>query len=130
MIVRIGIDLVSIKQAQRLVNTWGDRFLNKVFTPAEVASGKARPDPASEFAAWFAAKEAVQKALGAGIFAGVNFKSIEVIAEPGLRPEIRLSGPAQARAEQMNADAVHLSLTHEEGYAAAMAVIENRGGAK
>ena len=130
MIVGTGIDLVSIDQTKGLINRFGDRFLKKVFTDAEIQSGKARPLPEQEFAAWFAAKEAVQKALGAGMFAGVSFKDIEVASEPGLRPRIKLSGEAEQRAQKMHGNKIHLSLSHEKDYAVAFAIIENPGGAQ
>ena len=129
MIVGTGIDLVSVKQEKRLLKRFGDRFLKKVFTDAEISRGKALALPEQEFAAWFAAKEAVMKALGAGIFAGVRFKEIEVVSGPGTRPLVKLFGKARQRAKKMGVKKIHLSLSHELDYAAAMAVIENSGGA-
>jgi holo-[acyl-carrier protein] synthase len=130
MILGTGVDLVSIKQTKRLLKRFGDRFLKKVFTAAEIRRGKALAMPEQEFAAWFAAKEAVMKALGAGILAGVRFREIEVVAGTVTRPEIELYGEAKKRAEKMGVKKIHLSLSHELDYAAAMAVIENAGGSR
>ena len=125
MILGIGIDLVSIKQAKRLMQRFGDRFLQKIYTESEISRGKALALPEQEFAAWFAAKEAAQKALGAGIFSGVRFKEIEVVSEPGQRPGVKLFGKAGQRAKKMGVQKIHLSLSHELDYATAMVVIES-----
>jgi holo-[acyl-carrier protein] synthase len=127
MILGTGIDLASIRQMQRLLKRFGDRFLQKVFTRAEIRNGKALALPAQEFAAWFAAKEAAMKALGAGIFAGLRFKEIEVVSEPGQRPLLRLKGAAGKRAKKLGVDRMHLSLSHEVDYAAAVVVMEHSG---
>ncbi len=124
MIIGVGIDLVKIQKTARLVEKFGDRFLRKVFSEQEILEGKRRAAPAQEFSAWFAAKEAVQKALGAGIFGGVRFKDIEVVSALGGKPGIRLSGRAKTRAERMGAGEIHLSLSHESDYAVAVAMME------
>jgi len=129
MIIGTGIDLVSIEQTDRLIQRFGDRFLKKAFTDAEISRGKSRPVPVQEFAAWFAAKESVMKALGAGIYAGVKFKDIEVIAAEGKRPRIKLRGKAKIRAAKLSGQKIFLSLSHEKDYAAASAIIEHPGGA-
>jgi len=124
MVVGVGIDLVKIQKTARLVEKFGDRFLAKVFTEQEIAAGKVRALPTQEFSAWFAAKEAVQKALGAGGFGGIRFKEIEVVSVPGGKPGIKLSGKAEKRAEALGVGKIHLSLSHESDYAVAVALIE------
>jgi holo-[acyl-carrier protein] synthase len=115
MITGIGIDLVSIPRTERLLKRWGQRFLEKVFTAREIKAGLARPWPAQEFAAWFGAKEALMKALGQGIMAGVRFRQIEVTSHARHGPEIRLFGKAHEIAESKGVKEIHLSLSHERG---------------
>ena len=129
MVIGVGIDLVKIKKTEKLLKNFGDRFLRKVFSESEIQEGKKRALPAQEFSAWFAAKEAVQKALGAGIFAGIKFREIEVLARPGRTPGIRLKGKAKERAEKLGGK-IHLSLSHEADYALAIAIIEKSEGRK
>lgn len=124
MILGLGCDLVSIKKTDRLLKKYGERFLKKVFTEQEIRRGKERANPGEEFASWFSAKEAVQKALGAGLFAGIRFREIEVISHPSRAPKIQLHGRAKKRAEQIGVKAIHLSLSHEQDYALAMVVLE------
>jgi len=128
MVIGVGIDAVRIKKTEKLLKSFGDRFLRKVFTEAEIQEGKSRARPAQEFSAWFAAKEAVQKALGAGIAGGIKFRDIEVLAKAGKKPGIRLLGKAKKRAEKMGGKEIHLSLSHEDEYAFAIAVIERSEG--
>jgi holo-[acyl-carrier protein] synthase len=130
MIAGIGIDLVSIPRTARMINKWGDRFLEKVFIDREIKAGLSRPGPEQEFAAWFGAKEAVMKALGSGMMAGVRFKDIEVKSLARTKPRIVLHGKAREIADEAGVCQVHLSLTHESDYAAASVVLfgkENPG---
>jgi len=126
MILGVGIDLVKITKTEKLLGKFGERFLRKVFTEREIQEGKSRAKPYEEFSAWFAAKEAVQKALGAGIFAGIRFVEIEVIAEPGKKPLLQLFGKAKQRAEEIGGGEIYLSISHESDYAMAIAVMESR----
>lgn len=128
MIIGMGIDMVSIAKTQRLIFKFGERFLRKVFTEKEIEAGKKRTLPVQEFASWFAVKEAVQKALGAGIFGGIKFKEIEVISQSGIKPEVRLVGKAKKWAEMLGAGGIYVSISHEDDYALASVIIERQGG--
>ncbi len=130
MVIGVGIDAVRISKTEKLLKNYGDRFLKKAFTDREIEEGKSRARPGQEFSAWFAAKEAVQKAMGAGVFGGIRFKEIEVLAKPGSKPELRLLGQAEKRAAEMGAEKIHLSLSHEDEYAFAVAVMEGSEGRK
>lgn len=125
MIKGLGIDLVKIEKTEKLLKNYGDRFLRKVFTEAEIYEGKSRAMPAQEFSVWFAGKEAVQKALGAGIFYGIKFRDIEILAKPMRKPLVKLSGKAEQLLDKLGGKKIHLSLSHEADYALAMAIIEN-----
>jgi len=125
MILGTGIDLVEVARIAELAGKHGQRFLSRVFTPAELeySTGKAARD--QHLAGRFAAKEAVFKALGTGWAEGVSWKLVEVVSAQGARPGVRLSGAAAERLAAMGGKAVHLSITHTSGLAAASAVIED-----
>ncbi len=120
----IGVDLVEVHRIERAIARWGDRFLRRVFTPAEIAYCAGRPD---SLAARWAAKEAVSKALGTGWAAQaphaagwVDWTEIEVIRQHSGEPAIQLHGKAQARAAALALQGWRLSLSHTENYAVAM----------
>ncbi len=105
---------------------FGDRFLQRVFTPDEIAycSGK-KHTAAESFAARFAAKEAAAKALGTGISQGVTWQEIEVQRERSGRPTLHLSGRAARRAGELRVRSIALSLTHTQAIAMAAVLMED-----
>lgn len=113
-----GIDLIEIARIQRALERHGERFLQRVFTPAEVAQCRGR---ASELAARFAAKEAASKALGTGI-GPISWAEVETINLPSGKPELRLYGRAQIIAGKLGLDTWSVSLTHARQMAAAVVV--------
>jgi holo-[acyl-carrier protein] synthase len=125
MIIAIGIDAIEIERIRRAVDhpQWGDRFRRRVFSPGEIAYCVGRARHAESFAARFAAKEAVMKALGSGYGDGVAWRDIEVVRTSG-RPIITLHGGAAERAAAIGAGRWHLSLTHTAGQALAYVVAE------
>ncbi len=123
MIRGIGLDIVDIARIAELYQRHGERFLKRVFTEREIAYCMTKSDPAPSLSARFAAKEAASKALGTGIAEGVLFKDIEVLKE-GTRPVIALHNQARERAEGMGVSFIHLSISHERSYAAAVVVME------
>jgi holo-[acyl-carrier protein] synthase len=114
----VGIDTVEIPRVQRVLERHGDRFLNRVYTPTEVAFCRGR---VPELAARFAAKEAVMKALGTGV-RGVAWREIEVLPDRRGKPLIYLYGGAKARAEEIGLYGIDVSLSHERQYAIASVV--------
>nr|WP_205664650.1 holo-ACP synthase [Ammonifex thiophilus] len=121
----IGTDIVAVARVKRALGRWGDRFLNRVFTPGERAMGLGRRDALCFWAGRFAAKEAVLKALGTGR-QGISFREIEIVADGKGRPVVRLLGRAQLRAEELGVKEIWLSIAHEKGYAVAVAYVEGR----
>jgi holo-[acyl-carrier protein] synthase len=119
--VSIGVDIVEIERIARTLTRFGERFLRRVYTEAEIAYCRGKP---SRLAARFAAKEAVAKALGVGIFwrEGVYWRDVEVIRDRRGKPGIRLSGGALERAQQEGLTHWALSLSHSREYAVAMVV--------
>ncbi len=124
MRVLCGTDATTISRIARAYERDGERFVLRVFTPDEIAfctgCGKARD---ASLAARFAAKEAVAKALGTGMAAGVALKDIEIVRAPGGAPEILLHRGALARYEKLGGCSLSISLTHEGDLAIATCVI-------
>ncbi len=125
MIIAIGTDAVEVERIRRAIDhaQWGERFRQRVFTAGEIAYCVKLARYAESFAARFAAKEAVMKALGTGYGRGVWWRDIEVVRPSG-RPTIVLHGGALERAAAIGATRWHLSLTHTAGQAMAHVVAE------
>jgi holo-[acyl-carrier protein] synthase len=125
MIVGMGTDMIEISRIERSLEQFGERFLEKIFTPGEIAYCQRKKKNAAEsFAARFAAKEAGAKALGTGISRGITWKEIEVRREPSGRPTLHLSGRARERAHQIGVARLSLSLTHSRDLAMAVVIAE------
>src|SRR5512143_1306908 len=125
MIVAIGTDAIEVERVQRAVDhpRWGERFRQRVFTAGEIAYCTKRRRNAESFAARFAAKEAVMKALGTGYAKGVWWRDIEIVRHSGA-PHLVLHGGAAARAAALGITHWHLSLTHTGGQALAYVIGE------
>jgi holo-[acyl-carrier protein] synthase len=122
-IAGIGVDLARIPRLRRVVERWRERFLERVFTPEELAYCRRRRDPIPHLAARFAAKEAALKALGTGLRLGVRWRELEVRREPGQAPTMVLSGRSLALARARGARRVLVSLTHDGEYALAQVML-------
>jgi holo-[acyl-carrier protein] synthase len=127
MLVGTGIDIVEIERIAQSIARYGDRFLEKIFTPAEIEYCRRKKNFAESFAARFAAKEAGAKALGTGIQHGIAWKELEVRRLPGHRPTLHLTGRALDFANRLGVAHVSLSLTHTETLAMASVQLENNG---
>ena len=126
MILGTGTDLIEIARVRASISRFGDRFLDRVFTPAEIAYCRRKVRNADEsFAARFSAKEAGAKALGTGIADGVAWTEIEVRRSPGQRPTLHFTGRATARADAMGVRRTHLSLSHSRDLAIATVLLED-----
>src|SRR5438093_11015003 len=106
-----------------VIDRWQDRFLQRVFTEAEIAYCRARRDPVPHFAARFAAKEAGLKALGTGLRLGVSWRELEVRRERGHAPTLLLPGPSRELGLARGGSRMLLALTHEGEYALAQAML-------
>ena len=125
MIVGTGIDLVEIDRIHRSIERFGERLLNRIYTPSEQAYCLRKRKSAESFAARFAAKEAAAKALGTGISFGVSWLEIEVVRERSGRPILRFHGRAAQIAAHLGVARSALSLTHTATLAQASVVLEN-----
>jgi holo-[acyl-carrier protein] synthase len=123
MIVGVGLDVVPISRMAGLLARHGERAEARLFSPGERADCGRRAQPAQHFAARFAAKEALLKALGAP--PGLRWTEIEVRAAPNGAPALLLSGAAAAAASRRGVVAQHVSLTHAADVAAAVVVLES-----
>jgi len=124
MLVGTGIDLAEIPRIRNSIARFGNRFLDRIFTPGEKAYCLRKKNAAESFAARFAAKEAAAKALGTGISYGVNWLEIEVTREPSGRPGLAFHGRAAQIAERLGVTNAALSLTHTNLLAMASVALE------
>ncbi|MBI1850698.1 MAG: holo-ACP synthase [Planctomycetes bacterium] len=120
----VGIDLVDIVRVERLLARYGPRFVDRVFTVDEARYCASRSRPAVHFAARFAAKEAVLKALGTGFGLGAELREVEVLRGSSGALSVRLHGRALTRAQGLGvaAPAIALSISHTDSVAAAQVV--------
>jgi len=126
-IVGIGIDLVKISRLEKITQRWGDRFLNRVFTPSERDYCLQRKRPHIHFSARFALKEAALKALGTGLREGISWKEVETVNDPNGKPGLRLYGKTGRLAEAHQVSKTFASMTHDHDYAIAQVILEKDG---
>ncbi len=126
MILGTGIDLAEVPRIRATVERFGERFLERVYTPLERAYVERKANKFERYAARFAAKEAGMKALGTGWRLGVTWHDFEVVNLPGGRPTLRLHGTAKEIAEKQGVAAVQLSLTHTAQNGMAFVIFEGR----
>lgn len=124
MIVAIGIDLVEITRIEEVFARRAERFRDRVFAEGEISYCERRASKFASYAARFAAKEAVMKALGTGWSDGVGWKDIEVVSGSSGAPALQLHGRAFERLNEIGATKVHLSLTHSGNLAIAQVILE------
>jgi holo-[acyl-carrier protein] synthase len=124
LVIGVGTDLMEIARIQQSIARFGDRFLHRVYTLAEIEYCQRKKNAAESFAARFAAKEAGAKALGTGISYGISWLEIEVTREPTGQPKLVLTGRAAQRAKKLGVNRISLSLTHSRDTALAVVVME------
>ncbi len=130
MIAGIGVDIVDIGRVESLLSRYGERFTQRVFTEAEAAYARGSVKPGERLAGRFAVKEAVLKAFGTGKSQGIRWRDVETVRGPMGRPEVMLYGKAANYMKKLNADAIHVTITHDGGKAVAFVIIEKAGGAR
>jgi holo-[acyl-carrier protein] synthase len=118
--LRVGVDLIEIDRIARALGRPG--FRERCFTAAEQAYCDSRPNPPQHYAARFAGKEAVGKALGCGV--RFTWREIEIAGRP--KPGVTLSGRTAAWAARVAAGRIELSMTHSRDLAAAVCVVASR----
>ena len=130
MILGIGTDLANIDRIQGVLDRFGDRFRNRVFTETEQRKAERRKDTAGTYAKRWAAKEACSKALGTGLRMGIAWKDMAVRNIRSGQPVMEVTGWAKERLDAMTPPGhvaiIHVSLTDDHPWAQAMVVIEAR----
>lgn len=121
MIKGIGVDILEIVRIQNSIDNLGAAFLEKVFTPEEIRYCQSKHNMAQHFAARFAAKEAVSKALATGWRGDFVWKDVEIMNDTLGQPHVTLYGKLK---EMLAHTAVFVSLSHSESHVVAMVVIE------
>jgi len=127
-VLGVGVDLVDTVRIKRCIESWGDRFTEKIFNEAERAYCAAKPEAWRHYAGRFAVKEAVSKAFGTGIGEHIGWLDIEVERDRASgAPSVRLSPRAQALADARGVTHIWISLSHAGDYTVAQAVLEHKG---
>jgi holo-[acyl-carrier protein] synthase len=123
----IGVDVVDVQRLRKVIEEQAAFFLNKVFTTPEIEYCRARKNPHEHYAARFAAKEAVAKAMRTGWSGAFRWKDVEVVNEPSGAPSVILyKEVADALADSV----LHLSMSHTENTVVAFVVIESKAPRK
>jgi holo-[acyl-carrier protein] synthase len=114
----IGVDIIEIDRIRQVINRWGDRFLKRIYTEAELTLCRGRVE---SLAARFSGKEAVIKALNPPQYT-VNWKDIEILSGPNGEPLVNLGRELRKQAEKLGLSGVSISLSHSRENAVAMAI--------
>lgn len=125
MILGTGIDLAEVDRIRASIERFGERFVNRVFTPREIAYVERKANRFERYAARFAAKEAGMKAIGTGWKRGVTWRDFEVANLPSGKPTLLLSGVAAQVAAKLGVKNISLSMTHTATMAMAQVILEN-----
>jgi holo-[acyl-carrier protein] synthase len=128
MIIGLGNDMVDIRRIETTLETYGDRFVERIFTPVERAKSDRRANRAASYAKRFAAKEACSKALGTGFHKGVFWKDMGVVNDSFGKPTMQLTGGAKQRLVEITPKGkeavIHVTITDDHPYAQAIVIIE------
>ena len=124
MIVGTGVDLAEVPRIKASIERYGAKFIDRIYTPLEIAYVERKANRFERYAARFAAKEAGMKALGTGWRRGVRWQDFEVVNLPSGRPSLQLHGAAQTIAAAIGVTAVSLSLTHTSETGMAFVIFE------
>jgi holo-[acyl-carrier protein] synthase len=125
VIVGTGTDLAEVDRIQQAIERHGRRFIERIYTPGEIAYVERKFNRYERFAARFAAKEAGMKAIGTGWRHGVRWQDFEVSNLPSGRPTLRFHGVAARFAEELGVRNISLSLTHTAVQAMAIVILES-----
>ena len=124
MILGIGIDIIEVARIASSYERFGERFVNRILLPDEIAYCLSHKNPAPFLAARFAAKEAISKAFGTGIGAALGWQDMEICRKESGEPFVVLHGKGKELFASRGAKQLLVSLSHTQNYAAATAVLE------
>lgn len=125
MIVGTGIDIAEVPRIRQSIERFGERFLQRIFTPGEIRYCESKANRVERYAARFAAKEAAMKALGTGWNHGVRWQDCEVARQPGQRPTMVFHRRAGEFAAKLGVKHTALSLSHTPEQAIAQVILES-----
>ena len=126
MIYGIGTDLVEVKRIEKIIQRWGERFTEKVYSRNEIDYCTRKACPAIHYAARFAAKESFLKSLGIGLGMGVSLKDIEVINDAKGNPQLKMNERIREVLDTHGITSVHISMTHTREHAHAVVILEQQ----
>jgi holo-[acyl-carrier protein] synthase len=124
VILGIGIDIIEVARIAASYEKFGERFVNRILLPDEIAYCRSHKNPAPFLAARFAAKEAISKAFGNGIGAALGWQDMEIRRKDSGEPFVVLHGKGEQLFAARRAKRLLISLSHTQNYAAATAVLE------
>jgi len=124
VIAGTGVDLAEVDRIRAAIERYGRRFIDRIYTPAEIAYVERKANRYERYAARFAAKEAGMKAIGTGWRRGVRWRDFEVANLPSGKPTLRFHGQAARFAESLGVKSVALSITHTKETALAYVILE------
>ena len=125
MIVGAGVDLAEVPRVRASIERFGARFIERIYTPGEIAYVERKANRFERYAARFAAKEAGMKAIGTGWRRGVRWQDFEVANLPSGKPTLRLHGAAAQFALRLGVKNISLSMTHTSELAMAQVILES-----
>ena len=125
MIVGTGVDLAEVSRIKASIERYGEKFIRRIYTPAEIAYVERKANKFQRYAARFAAKEAGMKAIGTGWRRGVTWQDFEVANLPSGKPTLRLHGVAAKFAEKLGVKNISLSITHTAELGMAHLILED-----
>jgi holo-[acyl-carrier protein] synthase len=125
MILGVGIDIIEVARIQASHEKFGERFLNRILLPNEIAYCLSHKIPGPFLAARFAAKEAISKAFGTGIGAQLAWQDMEVARRESGEPYVILHGKGEALLQARGGRIVLISLSHTQQHATAVAILES-----
>jgi len=125
VIVGTGVDLAEVPRVRTAIERFGLRFVERIYTAAEIAYVERKANKYERYAARFAAKEAGMKAIGTGWRQGVRWQDFEVANLPSGKPTLRFHGVAASFADKLGVKNVALSLTHTAEYGMAHVILED-----
>jgi holo-[acyl-carrier protein] synthase len=125
VIVGTGVDIAEVDRIRAAIERHGRRFIERIYTPGEIAYVERKANRYERYAARFAAKEAGMKAIGTGWRRGVRWRDFEVANLPSGRPTLEFHGVAAVFADRLGVRNIALSLTHTAVQAMAIVILES-----
>lgn len=125
MVIGLGIDIVQNDRIERIIEKWGDKFLKKFFSEKELEFISKTRNRNQRYAGNYAVKEAFSKALGTGFRKGLRIRDIMVMRDNKGKPYVVLNGSAKGYVENIGANKIQASISHEKDYSVAIVIVED-----